>query len=127
MPYLEHHLAEFVSADPESWLFPGTGNDPASPRTLDRVWSKARTAAGRPHLRLHDLRHSGLTWSAATGATIAELMHRAGHKSAGAAVHYQHATDDRDKVIADALAELATRAEVIPIADIPRTRLGESS
>ena len=30
-------------------------------------------------MRLHDLRHTGLTLAAATGATTAELMHRAGH------------------------------------------------
>jgi len=30
---------------------------------------------------LHDLRHTGLTLAAATGATTAELMHRAGHSS----------------------------------------------
>lgn len=70
--------------------------------------SKACAATiGRNDLRLHDLRHTGLTWSAATGATLAELMHRAGHKSSVAAQRYQHATEDRDRALAHALAELA--------------------
>jgi integrase len=50
---------------------PGEDGDPISTRTLSHVWSKARKAAGRPDLRLHDLRHSGLTWAAATGASVA--------------------------------------------------------
>lgn len=57
----------------------------------------------------------GLTWSAATGATVAELMRRAGHASPAAALRYQHATDDRDKALADALAGLVTKADVVPI------------
>ena len=56
---------------------------------------------------MHDLRHSGLTWSAATDATVAELQRRAGHASPAVGMRYQHATDDRDRALADALAGLA--------------------
>jgi len=63
---------------------------------------------GRPDLHLHDLRHTGLTWSATLGATTAELMHRGGHDSPVAALRYQHATQDRDRALADALGELTT-------------------
>lgn len=69
-------------------------------------FEKARTTIGRPDLRLHDLRHTGLTLAAATGATTAELMHRAGHASAPAALRYQHATQNRDRVLAKALGEM---------------------
>ena len=65
----------------------------------------ARRAAGRPDLRFHDLRHTGATLAAATGATIAELMRRLGHSTAQAAMRYQHAADDRDRAIAEALSE----------------------
>jgi integrase len=51
----------------------------------------------------HDLRHTGGTLSAATGATLKELMARLGHSSVRAAMIYQHATSDRDKAIAKAL------------------------
>lgn len=34
-------------------------------------------------------------------------MHRAGHKSPVAAQRYQHATEDRDRALAQALANLA--------------------
>lgn len=106
-PLVSEHLAKFVGSRAEAWLFPGGEGLPVSPRTLNRAWGRARRAAGRADLHLHDLRHSGLTWAAATGATTAELMHRAGHASPAAALRYQHATVDRDRAIADALAELA--------------------
>ena len=44
--------------------------------------------------------------AAATGATLAELMARLGHSTAGAALRYQHACQDRDQVIAAALSKL---------------------
>src|SRR5665213_2957109 len=80
--------------------------------SFQRAWSNARLAVGRPDLHLHDLRHTGLTFAAATGATTAELMHRAGHASAAASLRYQHATHDRDQVLADALAEIAIRPQI---------------
>lgn len=103
------HLDRFVGARPDARVFD------TDTRALRRAWDAARVAVGLPTLHLHDLRHSGLTWSAATGATVAELMHRAGHKSPAAALRYQHATADRDRALADALAELAPVAEVTPI------------
>lgn len=107
MPMLTAHLADQVEPRQDAWLFPGEAGLPITPRTLNRAWERARMAAGRPDLHLHDLRHSGLTWTAATGATTAELMHRAGHASPAAALRYQHATKDRDRALADALAALS--------------------
>ena len=43
-------------------------------------------------------------------------MSRMGHANAAAALRYQHATADRDRVIAQALSDLARPAEVLPIA-----------
>ena len=40
---------------------------------------------------------------AATGATTAELMRRAGHASPDAALRYQHATLERDSLLANKL------------------------
>jgi hypothetical protein len=57
-------------------------------------------------LHLHDLRHTGSTWSAQSGATLKELMARIGHASPRAAMIYQHATRDRDQAIAAALDAL---------------------
>jgi integrase len=48
----------------------------------------------------------GGTLAAATGASLKELMARLGHSSTRAAMIYQHATRDRDEVIAKALGGL---------------------
>ena len=94
------------------------------PRSIrDRsAWSiRARLAeVDRPDLHLHDLRHSGNTWAAATGASTAELMARMGHASPVAALRYQHATEKRDRAIAPALSKLAAPAPIVPIGDHPR-------
>ena len=108
VPALAHHLQHFVGPGPECRLFGTSTGTAVSSRNFQRVWDDARKAVGRPDLHLHDLRHSGLTWSAATGASVAELMRRGGHASPRAALRYQHATEDRDKAIAYALSALAT-------------------
>ena len=68
-------------------------------------------------LRFHDLRHTGAVFAASTGATLAELMARLGHSTLGAALRHQHAAEERDRVIADALSQLV-------IATSPRKRAG---
>jgi integrase len=70
------------------------------------VWTKTRETIGLPGLRIHDLRHAGGTHSAATGATLEELMARFGHSSVRAAMIYQHASRDRDRAIAKGLGNL---------------------
>lgn len=78
---------------------------PAPPRTDDLD----RPRVG-PDLHFHDLRHTGAVLGAATGATLAELMQRLGHTTAGAAMRYQHAASDRDAQIAEALSLIAEQA-----------------
>ena len=108
VPALKEHLDRWVRLDSAAWLFSTSTGTALSPRNFQRMWSAARQAAGRPDLHLHDLRHSGLTWSAATGATTAELMRRGGHANPRAALRYQHAAQDRDHALANALSDLAT-------------------
>lgn len=69
---------------------------------------KAREAAGRPDLRLHDLRHTGAVPAAQTGATLAELMERLGHSTPTAAMRYQHVARGRAKAVAERLSEMMT-------------------
>ncbi|MEU5943822.1 hypothetical protein ABZ807_32770, partial [Micromonospora sp. NPDC047548] len=53
--------------------------------------------------RTHDLRHTGNTLAAASGASTRELMHPMGHATMRAALIYQHATGERDREIASAM------------------------
>ena len=81
------------------------------------MWKTALRRAGVPTevgLHLHDLRHTGSTWSAQSGATLKELMARIGHSSTRAAMIYQHATRDRDQAIAAALDALIEEARSTP-------------
>ena len=106
---VEAHLAEHVGPQRDSLLFPSVpgGDHHLWLPSMWRYFDKARRSAGRPDLRFHDLRHTGLTMAAATGATLAELMARAGHSTVGAALKYQHAAQSRDREIAALLSKLA--------------------
>jgi integrase len=73
------------------------------------AFRKACDVAGRPDLRLHDLRHTGAVLAAATGATLAELQARLGHSTVTAAMRYQHAATDRDAAISEALSKMVRR------------------
>jgi len=108
MPVVKAHLLDHVSASRDALVFPAAAGGHMSPSALYAVYHPAREKAGRPDLRFHDLRHTGAVLAAATGATLAELMARLGHSTVNAAMLYQHASADRDKVIAAALSDLAT-------------------
>jgi integrase len=114
MPAVRDHLARYTKPAQDALLFPAAHGEHLNPATLRRPFHRAREAAGRPDLRFHDLRHTGAVLAAATGATLAELMARLGHSTVSAAMRYQHAAADRDKVIAAALSELAA-GTVTPI------------
>ena len=58
----------------------------------------------------HDLRHTGNTLAAGTGASTRELMARMGHASARAALIYQHASEERDILIAERLSAMTDEA-----------------
>jgi integrase len=111
---LAAHLDEHAQPGPHGLLFPSVNGRHLATRTLYDAYHPAREAAGRPDLRFHDLRHTGLTLAAVTGATLAELMQLAGHSTPAAAMRYQHATDERAQIIAGRLSELAT-GTVVPI------------
>jgi integrase len=108
LPAVTDHLKRHAQVGAQGLLFPAGHGGHLVPSTLYRVFYPAREAAGRPDLRFHDLRHTGATLAAATGATLAELMARLGHSTPGAAMRHQHASADRDRVIAEALSRLAT-------------------
>ncbi len=108
-PVLLAHLQQHVGLGKESLLFPSV-NDPTTTlhhQTLYKQWGHARLAAGRPDLRIHDLRHGAAVMAARSGATLAELMQRLGHSTSRAAMRYQHAAQGRDAEIAVALSRMA--------------------
>lgn len=105
---IAEHLDRFAGPEPEDFVFRGKTGIPLTANVLQMSLQRARARVGRTDLRLHDLRHTGLTLAAASGATTVELMHRAGHSSSVAAMRYQHATRDRDRILADAIEVLVS-------------------
>jgi integrase len=79
------------------------------------TFHRAVQACDLPPVRVHELRHTGATLAAATGASTAELMRRFGHSSPAAALVYQHPAVDRDQEIARMLNALASGGDVVPI------------
>lgn len=108
-----NHLKTYAQPGSNGRLFLGSQGGIPRRRNFNRVWHKALKDARIPAemgLHLHDLRHTGSTWSAQSGATLKELMARIGHASTRAAMIYQHATRDRDHAIAAALDALIEEA-----------------
>jgi integrase len=106
IPVIEQHLSEHVAAGQDALLFPNATGGHLQPATFNRHWYRARAAAGRDDLRFHDLRHTGATMAAQTGATLKELMDRLGHSTPTAALRYQHATEARGRELADKLSKM---------------------
>jgi len=118
---LRVHLAEYPVATRDALLFPGRDGSllahsslyglPAREERRDgRVYRKepfgfmrARLKIGKPGLHWHDLRRTAATLGAQAGATVREMQSRLGHSTPQMALHYQSATAERDRTIADRL------------------------
>lgn len=113
-----------MGPEPDSLAFVGPHGGRLRRSNFRDIWIKARDEASLPDLHLHDLRHTGNTMAAATGASLRELMERMGHTSTRAAMIYQHATRERDEAIAAAMGRCSPRSggRVLPGAD--RARIG---
>lgn len=111
LPEITAHLDRFAQAGPDGLVFVGPfGGVLRKSNFTSDVWHPAIRSLGLSHLHFHDLRHTGNTLAAATGASLRELMVRMGHASPQAALRYQHATRDRDAAIAQALSSLVEQA-----------------
>jgi integrase len=107
LPMLKQHLADHAAWGKNGLLFPAPQGGHLSSGAFHGPWDRARKAAGRPDLRVHDLRHTGAVYAAQSGATLAELMGRLGHSTPGMAIRYQHVAEDRDTEIARRLSDMA--------------------
>ena len=106
-PDIQDHLDAFAEPGPDGRLFVGKRGNTLHRSNWSPVWAAARESAGLgANVHLHDLRHTGNHFAAASGASTRDLMHRMGHASMRAALIYQHATAERDARIADTLNRL---------------------
>lgn len=114
---LRVHMDTYTGTGPDALIFATPTGQIVPRETRQAAFSKARRAAGRPDLRWHDLRHTGATLAAQSGATVRELQHRLGHSTSRAAMLYQHAGIERDREIARRLGLLAAplSSNVVPL------------
>jgi integrase len=120
-PALQRHLAVHAMPGEDGLLFPNASRmGHLHVNTLCKTYHRARQVAGRPDLRIHDLRHSAATMAAQAGATLAELMARMGHSTTKAALVYQHVAEGRDRIIAERMALLAEPLPAAPSSGAPR-------
>ena len=83
-----------------------SGMSPLADSTLRDNHKIGAQAIGIPDLTLHDLRRTGATLAAQSGATVKELMRRLGHTQPGVAMKYQIADDARDREVAERMSQL---------------------
>ncbi|QTU47450.1 site-specific integrase [Streptomyces scabiei] len=104
LPELRRHLQWFAEKGPDGLLFVGEKGAPFRRSTFGRKWRKARTKVGMPeNFRFYDLRHTGNTLAADTGAKLKDLMVRAGQSSERAQLIYQHSTAKHQRKLAQSI------------------------
>jgi integrase len=106
-------MQRFAERDPQGLVFVGELGAQLRRSNFTRTWTKAREAIGMPDLHFHDLRHTGNTLAAMTGAHLRELMERMGHSSTKSAMGYLHSTSERGRALAEALGDLVERGRSV--------------
>jgi integrase len=115
MPTVLDHLERFVGESPDSPMFIGATGERLRPSNFWVIWDRARKEVGLKSVRFHDLRHFAATMFASTGASTKEIMSRGGWKSVTMVVRYEHASEARDALLADALNPYTETGIVAPI------------
>lgn len=100
---IRHHLEHYTPPSPSALLYSRIDGPSGyvSDRVLNRQLKLVTKEAKLPRVTMHDLRHTGLTLFGQTGATLADLMHRAGHTDAKTVMIYQHSSATRDRELAN--------------------------
>jgi integrase len=98
--------------DPDALVFTTRSNRCAYSAAQTAITRTLRSL-GRTDVRVHDLRHTGHTLAAMSGATLADLMERLGHSTVNASMTYAHSAGDQGRAVAKKLEE--RRAEVVEL------------
>ena len=108
MPVVREHVTHVGGADDNRLIFTSPEGMPLRHANFrQRVWLPALRAAELPLIHFHDLRHTGNMLAAGAGAGLRELMERMGHSTTRAALMYLHASDERQRAIAEAMSKIS--------------------
>lgn len=96
MDSVAEHIARY-SSDRSDLVFPAPQGGPFSPRNfVRRTWEPAVAKAGLGDLRVHDLRHTAVSFWIEAGLTESEIAARAGWRQFLTRYrHILHRTEDR--------------------------------
>jgi integrase len=90
-PELASRLRELGESHAEGWVFRAPRGGFLSRANFRRIWVPACVAAGIPGLRVHDTRHSHISWLANDPMVpLAAVRDRAGHSSLAVTSRYVH-------------------------------------
>lgn len=85
------------------WVFPGQKGE-GHFDSLNKEWSRIRTAAGIADVRLHDLRHTYASFGAAGGIGLPLIGGILGHRQASTTQRYAHLADTPLRAAANVIA-----------------------
>jgi integrase len=89
--------------------------EPYHPETLSKMWTKAVAAAGAPHIRLHDARHTCGTTMHLQGGTPALIAAWLGHADVAFTMRtYVHSQPDALAEGAHSLARIVSIRDSLP-------------
>lgn len=97
---LREHLSAHVLEDADSLIFATEAGGILGNTYLNAAFRTARSVAGRPDLRWHDLRHTGASLAYAAGASVPDVQRRLGHTTMRAATIYAHGYESADHALA---------------------------
>lgn len=102
---LASHLDTYCAAGPDALVFARQDGSALRSAARTKMFRAACALEGLHRLHWHDLRHTGATLAAQSGASLRELQARMGHSTVAAAMTYQHATAERDRELAERMAQ----------------------
>ncbi|SFT31038.1 hypothetical protein SAMN04487982_117102 [Streptomyces sp. ok210] len=101
---LRRDLDRYAEKGPDGLLFVGEKGTPFRRFTSGRRWRRARGLVGMPNsFRFYDLRHTGHTLTTRFGATLKDMMVRAGQSPEKAALIHQHSDLECQREVASGL------------------------
>jgi integrase len=103
---------ELGSTQPQHYLFPfrivRNHFDPSRPMSnsgIKKPWDEIRKAAGLPHFRIHDTRHTAITRLAEAGTPIGVIMSMSGHIEEKMVRHYTQICEQAQRMAVNAAYE----------------------
>jgi integrase len=103
----EHAQEEERRGDPAwaegGWMFPRPGGRVWHPETFYGAFQRVLRDAGLPRVRLHSLRHLGLSLLSAGGVSQRVIQARGGHATLAISSRYQHVQPGEDQRAAEVL------------------------